>query len=93
MTETQEKVIKELREHSKMSAFTFYLDDYTKLKVLQKLSKNGCDTKKGTLSALIRVLLNFYAELLDDDPTVEMLNKLVVGEYLFTTKKNKRSTL
>jgi hypothetical protein len=84
---------KDLRTHSKMSAFTFYLDDMTKLKVLQKLKANGCDTQKGSLSALIRVLLNLYAELPDDDPNLDMISKLVVGEYLFTTRKNKRSTL
>lgn len=88
-----EEKTKELRTHSRMKAFTFYIDDFTKVKVLNKLSRTGCDTAKGTMSALLRVLLNYYAELPDDDLTTNQINKLVVGEYLFTTKKNKRSTL
>lgn len=82
-----------LRAHSTMKAFTFYLDDVTKYAVLQKLHCLGIDTKKGSLSALIRVLLYKFAtedipiEELED--VIEQVNK----EYLFTTKKNKRSTL
>lgn len=84
---------RELREHMSMKAFTFMLDDVTKLKVLQKLRENGLDTKKGSMSALIRVLLNNFTELYDDDPTLEYVLKEVEKEYLFTTKKNKRSTM
>lgn len=84
---------KKLREHMSMKAFTFYLDDITKLAVLQKLKTNGLDTAKGTLAALIRVLLQDFSEL---DPTSahfqELINR-VAEEYLFTTKKNKRSTM
>lgn len=93
MKELTLEEIRELRTHDRMKAFTLYIDDFTKVKVLNKLSRTGCDTKKGTLSALIRVLLNYYAELPDDDLTTDQINKLVIGEYLFTTKKNKRSTL
>ncbi len=44
---------KTLREHSSMSAFTFYLDDLTKLRVLQRLKALGLDTAKGSISATI----------------------------------------
>lgn len=84
---------KELREHSRMKAFTFMLDDLTKLSVLQKLRVNGLDTEKGTISALIRVLLNYFADLPGNDPTLKQLLDKVEEEYLFTTKKNKRSTM
>ena len=69
------------------------LDDVTKLLVLQKLKENGLDTKKGTISALIRVLLNYFTDLIPDDPTFEYIVQKVEEEYLFTTKKNKRSTM
>jgi hypothetical protein len=90
MTEEHKK---ELRKHMSMKAFTFMLDDITKLSVLQKLRINGLDTEKGTLSALIRVLLNYFAELPGNDPTFKQLCGKVKEEYLFTTKKNKRSTM
>lgn len=84
---------KELREHSRMKAFTFMLDDITKLKVLKKLKALGLDTKKGSISALIRVLLNEFAEVHAGDPVMSELAKKVKEEYIFTTKKNKRSTM
>lgn len=84
---------KELREHSRMKAFTFMLDDITKLKVLKKLKALGLDTKKGSISALIRVLLNDFAEVPAGHPGMSELAKQVEEEYLFTTKKNKRSTM
>lgn len=90
MTDEQKR---ELREHMSMKAFTFMLDDVTKLLVLQKLRKNKLDTKKGTMSALIRVLLNYFVSLIQDDPTLEYIVQEVEKEYLFTTKKNKRSTM
>jgi hypothetical protein len=80
---------KELRGVTNMSAFTFYLDDFTKLGVLEKLRAMGLDTKKGALSATIRVLLNEFAKS-DIDMSVKAE---IESEYLFTTKKNKRSTL
>lgn len=88
-----EKHKKELREHSRMKAFTFMLDDVTKLEVLKKLKAIGFDTKKGSISALIRVLLNEFAELHAGDPIMPELAKKIEDEYLFTTKKNKRSTM
>lgn len=82
----------ELREVTSMKAFTFYLDDITKLEVLKKLQKLGITTAKGSLSALIRVLLAEFAE--NDNPLVDTyVAERVQEEYLFTTKKNKRSTL
>ena len=82
---------KELRIHSTMHAFTFYLDDITKAKVLRKLQSLGLqDLGKGTLSACIRVLLRVFAEtdLLDSN-----IAEQIAEEYILTTKKNKRSTL
>lgn len=82
----------ELREHSKMSLFNLYLDDVTKLKAIEKMKNFGIDTKKGSLSALIRVLLNRFVE--EDNFFVNSdICDQVRYEYNFTTKKNKRSTL
>ena len=89
MTNDQKK---ELREHMAMRAFTFMLDDITKVEVLKKLRENGLDTAKGSLSALIRVLLREFAET-DSPEWEEVVFQQVEEEYLFTTKKNKRSTL
>lgn len=79
---------KVIRENSKMSAMTFYLDDLTKLRVLQRLKELGLDTEKGSLSATIRVLLAEFASSTDDT-----IKSKIEAEYLFTTKKNKRSRL
>lgn len=89
MTEQEEQ---QLRTHSKMSAFTFYLDDLTKLRVMQKLKELGLDTAKGSLSATIRVLLHDFA-INDNKARNDILRTRIQHEYLFTTKKNKRSTL
>lgn len=92
ITELTEEQKKHLREVSNMKAFTFYLDDITKMTVLRKLRELGVDTKKGSLSALIRVLLTEFAEN-DNSVYDEYIATRVQEEYLFTTKKNKRSTL
>jgi hypothetical protein len=84
---------RELREHMRMKQFTFMLDDVTKLKVLQKLKENGLETKKGSMSALIRVMLNQFCEMNEDGIAFNLLLQEVEKEYLFTTKKNKRSTM
>ena len=84
---------RELREHMTMKLFSFYLDDLTKVKVLHKLTELGLDTKKGTLSALIRVLLTYFAELINDDSTLEYILRQIEEEYVLTTKKNNRSKL
>lgn len=81
---------KELRQNSTMKLFNLYLDDMTKLKVLKKLKTLGLDEQKGVLSATIRVLLNMFAETPDSDN--EMIAR-IKDEYLFTTRKNKRSKL
>lgn len=84
---------RELREHMTMKLFNFYLDDLTKMKVLHKLTELGLDTKKGTFSALIRVMLDYFTDLIDDDPTLEYILRRIEEEYVLTTKKNKRSSL
>lgn len=88
MTENE----KQLREHMTMKLFNFYLDDLTKLKVIQKLKEYGYDTEKGTMSALIRVMLKYFVDLADDT-IIQSILENVEEEYTFTTKKNKRSTL
>jgi len=80
--------VSKLREHSKMSLFSLYIDDETKLQALLKLKEIGLDTKKGSLSATIRVLLRGFV-----DGTIQVLPTTIEQEYLFTTKKNKRSSL
>lgn len=81
----------------KMSAFTFYLDDETKLAVQQRLSMIVPDAKKGALAALIRVLLRQFANLsIETDVGKAILiayKDAIEEEYLYTTKKNKRSKL
>ena len=84
---------KKLREHTSMRLFNFYLDDLTKLQVLQKLRQNGLDASaKGTLAALMRVLLRQFAES-DNAEWIDAVCREVEEEYIFTTKKNKRSKL
>ena len=85
--------IKKLRENSCMHALTFNLDDVTKYYALKRLRENNLDTAKGSISALIRVLLRYFTELIDDDPTFQYFIAEIEKEYLFTTKKNKRSTM
>lgn len=88
MTE-QEKL---LRENSQMRAFTFYIDDLTKLKTIRKLKDLGLDTEKGSISATIRVLLTCFAEN-KFDSLIDDIQNSVINEYILTTKKNKRSSL
>lgn len=77
-----------LRNTTSMKAFTLYIDEITKLKAQLRLQELGLDTKKGSLAALIRVLLRAFAE---QDITIPP--SLIKEEYLYTTKKNKRSTM
>ena len=77
----------------KMSAFTFYLDNETKLAVQQRLSMIVPDATKGALAALIRVLLRDFMSLPFDDHVFDFYKKAIEEEYLYTTKKNKRSKL
>ena len=88
-TEDEKKAIREI---SRMKAFTFYLDDVTKLECIKRLREKGLDTAKGTLSALIRVLLSIFAEM-DDEQLLDTIVERVQDEYTFTTKRNKRSTM
>lgn len=83
----------ELRKHMTMKLFNFYLDDLTKLKVIQKLKANGIETEKGAIASVIRVLLNYFANLPDGDVLSDYIIEGVTLEYTFTTKKNKRSSL
>ena len=77
-----------IRENMSMSQTSFYLDDLTKLRVIRRLKALGLDTDKGTISATIRVLLRRFTEHKEDATLVDEIN----SEYLFTPKKNKRST-
>jgi len=81
-----------VRLHSSMSPFTLYIDDVTKLEVLKKLKYLGIDTAKGSVAATIRVLLSYFAENNDEAFNEKMVER-IKEEYLFTTKKNKRSTM
>lgn len=89
MTDDERK----LREHTTMKLFNFYLDDLTKQKVMQKLKANGVETEKGAIASVIRVLLNYFANLPDGDTLSDYIIEGVTLEYTFTTKKNKRSRL
>ena len=80
-----------LNARTSMSMFTFYLDDMTKLTVVSRLNDILPGAKKGTISALIRVLLREWSELPPDGQ--EAYKDKIEKEYLFTTKKNKRSSL
>lgn len=81
---------KQYRQNTSMSAFTFYLDDLTKLKVLQRQREDGLTSNKskGTIAATIRVLLRLYGE-----GKISLSKEQIEEEYLLTTKKNKRSSL
>ena len=75
-----------------MSAFTLYIDAETKLKTIKKLKTLGIDEKKGALAATIRTLMAHFANGTFDE-LIEDLAGAIKAEYLFTTKKNKRSSL
>ena len=77
----------------KMSAFTLYIDANTKLAVQQRLSMLVPDANKGTMAALIRVLLRDFVSLPFDDSLLDSYKEAIEEEYLYTTKKNKRSKL
>lgn len=79
---------KVIRENMSMDQMSFYLDKLTKLRVLKRLEALGLDTEKGSISATIRVLLHDFANGTDDS-----IAGRIQEEYLFTTKKNKRSSM
>ena len=82
-----------IRTISPMSAFTLYIDDQTKLKTIKKLKAIGIDEKKGALAATIRTLMSHIAEGAFDELIEGNLADAIKAEYIFTTKKNKRSSL
>lgn len=77
----------------KMSSFTLYIDENTKLAVQQRLSMLVPDANKGTMASLIRVLLRDFVSLPFDDSLLDSYKEAIEEEYLYTTKKNKRSKL
>ena len=77
----------------KMSSFTLYIDNNTKLAVQQRLSMLVPDANKGTMASLIRVLLRDFVSLPFDDSLLDSYKEAIEEEYLYTTKKNKRSKL
>lgn len=77
----------------KMSSFTLYIDENTKLAVQQRLSMLVPDANKGTMASLIRVLLRDFVSLPFDDSLFDSYKEAIEEEYLYTTKKNKRSKL
>ena len=77
----------------KMSLFTLYIDENTKLAVQQRRSMLVPDANKGTMAAPIRVLLRDFVSLPFDDSLLDSYKEAIEEEYLYTTKKNKRSKL
>ena len=77
----------------KMELYAFYLDKETKLAVEQRLSMLVPDTNKGTMAALLRVLLREFVALPFDDVSLTSLQEKLEAEYIYSTKKNKRSKL
>lgn len=77
----------------KMQLYAFYLDDETRLAVEQRLSMLVPDAKKGAMAALIRVLLREFVALPFDDHSLTSLQEKLEAEYVYSTKKNKRSRL
>lgn len=86
----------ELREIITMKPFPFFLDDVTRLKVLQKLQSIGLagqQYSKGLLSATCRALLNCWANDALNMMQYPYSRQMIEAEYVFTTKKNKRSNM
>ena len=77
----------------KMQLYAFYLDEPTRLAVEQRLSMLVPDAKKGVMAALIRVLLREFVALPFDDVSLTSLQEKLEAEYIYSTKKNKRSKL
>ena len=77
----------------RMRLVTFYLDEPTRLAVEQRLSVITPDAIKGSMGALLRVLLREFCALPFDDTSLDTLQKKIEAEYVYTTKKNKRSKL
>jgi hypothetical protein len=86
---------KDARELETMERYTIGLDLNTRLGVARKLKTLGFDDpkyRKGTQAALIRVLLNAFA---NDElgPAGIPWSERIEKEYTYTASKNKRSNL
>lgn len=77
----------------KMQLYAFYLDEPTRLAIEQRLSTLVPDAKKGVMAALIRVLLREFVALPFDDHSLTSLQEKLEAEYVYSTKKNKRSKM
>lgn len=77
----------------KMQLYAFYVDEQTRLTVEQRLSMLVPDVKKGAMAALLRVLLREFVALPFDDASLTSLQEKLEAEYIYSTKKNKRSKL
>ena len=71
----------------RMRLVTFYLDEPTRLAVEQRLSVITPDAIKGSMGALLRVLLREFCALPFDDTSLDTLQKKIEAEYVYTTKK------
>ena len=76
----------------KKSLFNFYLDDDVKEQVQNKLLRLTGDKPKGQIAALIRVLLNVFAQT-PDEKVNPLLIQAIDAEYEYSQKLNKRSNM
>jgi hypothetical protein len=76
----------------KKSLFNFYLDDNVKEQVQNKLLRLTGDKPKGQIAALIRVLLNVFAQT-PDEKINPLLIQAIEAEYEYSQKLNKRSNM
>lgn len=76
----------------KKSLFNFYLDDEVKEQVQNKLLRLTGDKPKGQIAALIRVLLNVFAQT-PDEKVNPLLIQAIDAEYEYSQKLNKRSNM
>lgn len=77
---------------SNMTQFGFYIDDDRKKKALEKLERLCGPTDKGKLAAFLRVCIDEFVAMSDEDISPEFKNK-VVDEYVYSATKNKRSKM
>jgi hypothetical protein len=70
--------------------FNFYLDDDVRDEVTEKLERLIGEKPKGTVSALIRVLLKQFLAT-PDDKVNPLLLSAIDAEYEYSAKLNKRS--
>lgn len=72
------------------SLYNFYIDDELKAEVAKQLELHCGKQEKGQMAALIRVLLKQFVGTAKPDP---LLIAAIEAEYVYSTKKNKRSKL